>query len=141
MPARFGGDLVTKKFKARTRRSINPMLLMDYRCYVEGGELGTRYDPPLAQCLRSLAAMTPRQIQDKYDFPMLRNAQILRERAKGGSVGGRGGEGGGAAGCAGGGGGGEEGFPPSSPFNPLPRLVSPRPSWPLLPHAQSLLPR
>ena len=44
--ARFGGNMVFKKIGAKLRRSINPTLLLDYRCYVPGGEVGTNYPPP-----------------------------------------------------------------------------------------------
>ncbi len=35
----------------------NPLLLLDYRCYVAGGAIGTAYPRPLKQCLARLASM------------------------------------------------------------------------------------
>ena len=38
------------------------------------------------QCMQRLSTSTPQAIMDKYDFPQLRNAAVLRSRAKGEST-------------------------------------------------------
>lgn len=80
--ARFGGNMVFKKPRAKMKRSINPMLLLDYRCYVPGGKIGLDYPPELTQCLKKITTMTPEDVMTHYDFPNLRNAQVLSQRAK-----------------------------------------------------------
>mmetsp|Transcript_3357 Transcript_3357/g.7341 ORF Transcript_3357/g.7341 Transcript_3357/m.7341 type:complete len:538 (+) Transcript_3357:145-1758(+) len=77
---RFGGDQVSKKHKARTRRSINPMLLLDYRCYAK--EIGTSYPAQMQQCLKKLSGMSAPEVMKAYDFPLQRNAEVLLARAK-----------------------------------------------------------
>ena len=54
-----------KRYKARLKRSLNPMVVLDYRCYTEGGTIGTNYPPELKQCLASLTKMTASEIQKK----------------------------------------------------------------------------
>ncbi len=64
---RFGGNMVTKRPKARVRKSINPLTLLDYRCWVEGGKIGTRYPEsvtkvgahPTCVCLKKDQALNP----------------------------------------------------------------------------------
>ena len=34
---------------AKPKRYINPMVLLDYRCYAPGGKIGTDYPPELTQ--------------------------------------------------------------------------------------------
>lgn len=46
---RFGGSLVGKRRGAKRRAGLNPMVLLDYRCYVPGGKIGTNYPPRLQQ--------------------------------------------------------------------------------------------
>ena len=46
---RFGGNLVSKKLNAKPKRSINPMVVLDYRCYSPGHKIGTNYPPELSQ--------------------------------------------------------------------------------------------
>jgi hypothetical protein len=80
---RFGGNIVGKQAGARARASANPMLLLDYRCYVEGGKIGTaHYHPALTQCLKDLSASTPDGIMARYGFPVKREAEMLYSRAK-----------------------------------------------------------
>lgn len=66
---------------AKLRRSLNPMAVLDYRCYVEGGRIGRNYDPQLRQCLTKLAGMTPKEIQLAYGFPYVASATVLQQRA------------------------------------------------------------
>lgn len=66
------------------RRYANPMILLDYRCHVPGGLIGTAYPPALKQCLQKLSSMNASEIQQSYGFPMLRNAETLLSRATGG---------------------------------------------------------
>jgi hypothetical protein len=70
-----------KEFKLKANK--NPMLLLDYRCYVEGGEVGTRYAPRLRECLANLSAMTPQEVKSHYGFPKINAGKILNKRAKG----------------------------------------------------------
>lgn len=59
----FGGNLVFKKLNAKMKRSINPMVLLDYRCHAPGGRIGTDYPPELdkvgtaAQGTQSIASV------------------------------------------------------------------------------------
>jgi hypothetical protein len=46
---RFGGTLVSKRLGAKPKRTLNPMIVLDYRCYVDSGKIGTNYPPSLAQ--------------------------------------------------------------------------------------------
>ncbi|MEW5319050.1 MAG: hypothetical protein WDW38_010226 [Sanguina aurantia] len=78
---RFGGDWVGKRRGGAPRRYANPMILLDYRCYVPNGLIGRAYPPALKQCLEKLSSMGAREIQDSYGFPMLRNAEVLLSRA------------------------------------------------------------
>jgi hypothetical protein len=74
---------VVFKKEFRLKFSKNPMLLLDYRCYVEGGEVGTNYPPQLRECLANLSAMTPQEIKGHYGFPKINAGKILSLRAKG----------------------------------------------------------
>jgi hypothetical protein len=58
-------------------------MLLDYRCHVEGGKIGTKYWPKLKQCLKNIAAMTPQQVYDTYGYPEMAIAEALNQRAKG----------------------------------------------------------
>jgi hypothetical protein len=64
--SRFGGNLVSKRLGAKKRRSLNPLIVLDYRCHVEGGKLGTNYPPVVTQCLRHLASFAPVDLRKKY---------------------------------------------------------------------------
>ncbi|GIL86258.1 hypothetical protein Vretifemale_14600 [Volvox reticuliferus] len=77
----WGGNVAFKIRHAQVRRSINPMVVLDYRCYVEGGRIGKNYDPKMRQCLTKLRDMTPKQIQLEYGFPYVSSAAILQQRA------------------------------------------------------------
>lgn len=78
---RVGGDVVSKRLKSKLKTTVNPMVLLDYRCYVEGGAIGINYPPKLKQCLIKLSNMTPQDIKDLYKFPKLVNAEVLFNRA------------------------------------------------------------
>ncbi len=65
---------------ARPKGYPNPQLMFDYRCHVEGGELGTRYPPQVSQCLRRLAGMDVLQVSDHYGFNA-KEAGMLKMRA------------------------------------------------------------
>ncbi|KAG2488696.1 hypothetical protein HYH03_012697 [Edaphochlamys debaryana] len=79
---RWGGSIVWKAKGAKRKRSVNPMVVMDYRCFVEGGKIGTNYPPQVKQCLTKLAGMTPQTILKEYGFPHLESAAVLHSRAK-----------------------------------------------------------
>ncbi|GFR47810.1 hypothetical protein Agub_g9587 [Astrephomene gubernaculifera] len=81
MILRWGGNVVSKVRGAKMRRSVNPMVVLDYRCYVEGGKIGTNYDPQLRQCLTKLSKMTPKEVQLEYGFPYSSSAAVLQQRA------------------------------------------------------------
>ena len=49
MILRFGANLVFKPHKGKPKMSVNPTVLLDYRCYAPGGEIGTDYPPELTQ--------------------------------------------------------------------------------------------
>ncbi len=76
--------MVFKMQHAKPRRSTNPMVVLDYRCYVEDGQIGTNYDPTLRQCLTKLSKMTAEQVQKEYGFPYKSSAAVLQQRAAGG---------------------------------------------------------
>jgi hypothetical protein len=47
----------------------DPLLLLDYRCYMGEGaggkrhdEMGVNYPPPVKQCLQKISSMTPQQV-------------------------------------------------------------------------------
>lgn len=58
-------------------------LLLDYRCYVEGGKLGTSYPQPIKQCMTRMTQMTVPELQQHYQLPDNYTANLLQERAKG----------------------------------------------------------
>ena len=71
-----------------TTRLLPPplQLLLDYRCYVEGGRIGTKYPfPKIEACLKRIAGMKVSQVQKHYGFAEEHPAINLRARAKGGS--------------------------------------------------------
>eukprot|EP00798_Chlamydomonas_sp_ICE-L_P002984 gene2984-12992_t len=78
---RFGGEQVNKRYKARVKKNLNPMLLLVYRCYVDGGEIGINYPPELTKCLAKIASMSAQEVTQEYKFPMLRNGQALTPSA------------------------------------------------------------
>ena len=49
MILRFGANLVFKPHKGKPKHSVNPTVLLDYRCYAPGGKIGTDYPPELTQ--------------------------------------------------------------------------------------------
>lgn len=49
------------------------------RCLVP--ELGIRYPPMVARCLRAIANMTLEQVQERYLLPWKRDAEVLQMRA------------------------------------------------------------
>eukprot|EP00798_Chlamydomonas_sp_ICE-L_P023697 gene23697-9238_t len=76
----FGNLQVNKVPKADVnafREKVDPMVLLDYRCYVDGGEIGINYPPMLTKCLTKLASMSAEEVTQEYKFPMLRNGQAL----------------------------------------------------------------
>eukprot|EP00798_Chlamydomonas_sp_ICE-L_P026263 gene26263-17365_t len=82
---RFGNGQVHKEPKANVsafRGRLDPMVLLDYRCYVDGGEIGNNYPPRLNKCLTKLANMSAEEVTQEYKFPMLRNGQALVSRAR-----------------------------------------------------------
>ncbi len=80
---RWGGNAVFKRPKARVRKSTNPMVLFDYRCYAKDGRIGKDFDPTLRQCLAKLSKITAEQVQKEYGFPDLGQAEVLQQRASG----------------------------------------------------------
>ncbi|KAJ9513587.1 hypothetical protein QJQ45_006097 [Haematococcus lacustris] len=79
---RFGGSLVSKRPLAKRRKTVNPLVLLDYRCYVEGGELGTHLPGPVKQCMQHFVSMTAEALQLHYGFPEARIAQVLINRSR-----------------------------------------------------------
>ncbi|GFH21239.1 uncharacterized protein HaLaN_18500 [Haematococcus lacustris] len=60
----------------------NVPLLLDYRCYVPGGQLGTAWPTGVQRCLAKLAGMSAEQIMHEYGFPNLVTATALKNRTK-----------------------------------------------------------
>jgi hypothetical protein len=61
----------------------DPQLLLDYRCWVEGGEVGKNYPPKMKQCLARIAGMTHTEVEREYGMPNNKTAFNLWQRAKG----------------------------------------------------------
>ncbi|GFR41959.1 hypothetical protein Agub_g2756 [Astrephomene gubernaculifera] len=61
---------------------IDMRVIIDYRCYVPGGTLGTSYPPGLAACMRDLAAHKVPDIMARYGFTSRKPAEILKRRAR-----------------------------------------------------------
>lgn len=40
---------MSKRVGMKRRKSLNPLLLLDYRCYAPDGKIGTNYPPALTQ--------------------------------------------------------------------------------------------
>lgn len=68
---------------AKPRKSLNPLVLLDYRCYVDGGKIGVNYPPRVTQCLSKLSRMSPQQVVTEYGFPDEHAALMLQKRASG----------------------------------------------------------
>ena len=62
LPVKPGTELVLPK------GSADPQLLLDYRCYLPGGSetMGNSYDKDIAQCLKKITDMTPKQVQNVW---------------------------------------------------------------------------
>ncbi|PNW74176.1 hypothetical protein CHLRE_13g588350v5 [Chlamydomonas reinhardtii] len=77
LPVKPGTELVLPK------GSADPQLLLDYRCYLPGGSetMGNSYDKDIAQCLKKITDMTPKQVRAYFDFPDVRVATNLHTRA------------------------------------------------------------
>eukprot|EP00955_Chlamydomonas_euryale_P078200 363107-Chlamydomonas_euryale.AAC.3 len=60
----------------------NPLLLLDYRCHVDGGEIGRNFPPSLQQCMRDLAKMDAETITREYGYPAMRMADAIRNRSR-----------------------------------------------------------
>ncbi|KAI8464996.1 MAG: hypothetical protein J3K34DRAFT_380094 [Monoraphidium minutum] len=82
---RLGFKYVMKSPKTapdgRPSRGASPLQLLDYRCHVPGGALGTAYPPRVAACLKNISSMTKQQVKAHYGFPLLATAAALRRRA------------------------------------------------------------
>lgn len=78
---RFGGNLVSKRLMATKRRNLNPIILTDYRCWTQGGRLGTNYPPELEKCMRKMSAMSPVELKRKYGFTDTYIAEVLVTRS------------------------------------------------------------
>jgi len=59
----------------------NVPLLLDYRCYVDGGELGTNYPPKLNRCLRKIRSLGVEDLQLEYGLPDMTATLALRNRS------------------------------------------------------------
>jgi hypothetical protein len=68
--------------KDRDTGSANPMILLDYRCHVDGGKIGKNYWPKLTQCLKKLSGMTPDEVLQTYGYPEKEMAAAVNQRAK-----------------------------------------------------------
>jgi len=78
---RYGGNSVSKRLNAKRRRAVNPLVLLDYRCYAPKGKIGVAYPPQVTQCLRKLSALSPVEMRDKYGFTDTYIAEHLVTRA------------------------------------------------------------
>ncbi len=58
-------------------------MVLDYRCVVPGGELGTKLPPGVQQCLRSIAKAPLAELCQRYGFPGGLPAVVLKQRAVG----------------------------------------------------------
>ena len=56
-------------------------ILLDYRCYVDGGYIGKNYSPTLTAYLEKLEGMSAKEIQDYYLLSRPKFAEQLKERA------------------------------------------------------------
>jgi hypothetical protein len=63
---------------------VDPRILLDYRCYVQGGLLGNKFPAGLAKCLRSIADSDVSELCQRYGFPGGLPAVVLKQRATGG---------------------------------------------------------
>lgn len=62
---------------------MNPMLLLDYRCYTPGGRINSSYPAQTVKCLQKLSSSNVTAIQAEYGFPSEENANALQQRAAG----------------------------------------------------------
>ena len=61
----------------------NVPLLLDYRCYVQGGQLGKSWPPAVGQCLQRLSTKSAEAIMHEYGFPNMLTASALKNRTLG----------------------------------------------------------
>lgn len=50
-------------------RANKPLGLLDYRCLVPGGKMGTNYPANIQRCMREFADSTPEELRQKYLIP------------------------------------------------------------------------
>ncbi|KAL6763593.1 hypothetical protein V8C86DRAFT_2491886 [Haematococcus lacustris] len=62
-------------------KNPNPLVLLDYRCHVEGGAIGKRFFPKLEQCMRHIGSMQAAEIQALYGYPNIRMSDAIRNRS------------------------------------------------------------
>lgn len=54
----------------------NVQVMLDYRCHVEDGTLGTEYPPKMKECMTRLTQMSLTEIQQHYRFPDTKFGQV-----------------------------------------------------------------
>ncbi|KAJ9522716.1 hypothetical protein QJQ45_019883, partial [Haematococcus lacustris] len=62
-------------------KNPNPLVLLDYRCHVDGGAIGKRFFPKLEQCMRHIGSMQAAEIQALYGYPNIRMSDAIRNRS------------------------------------------------------------
>ncbi|MEW5298305.1 MAG: hypothetical protein WDW36_001445 [Sanguina aurantia] len=60
---------------------IDVRIILDYRCYVPNGILGTAYPTALTNCMLDISKRSEKEIQEKYALSELKPAKILKRRA------------------------------------------------------------
>ncbi|KXZ44687.1 hypothetical protein GPECTOR_63g16 [Gonium pectorale] len=61
---------------------IDIRVVMDYRCYVPGGRIGTDFPPGLRACMSALARHRVPEIMQRYGFSSRKPAEILKRRSR-----------------------------------------------------------
>ncbi|GIL79952.1 hypothetical protein Vretimale_12814 [Volvox reticuliferus] len=60
----------------------NVALLLDYRCYVPGGQMGKNLPPQVSQCVARISALNPDSVMQEFGLPAHHMAEALYNRSK-----------------------------------------------------------
>ncbi|KAG1655370.1 hypothetical protein FOA52_012097 [Chlamydomonas sp. UWO 241] len=80
----LGTEFVDREIEIAEAKTnpVDPLVLLDYRCWVDGGKIGKSYPPQVHQCLSSIASHSVADNQEHFGFPDPRPAWSLTMRAR-----------------------------------------------------------
>eukprot|EP00798_Chlamydomonas_sp_ICE-L_P018764 gene18764-25296_t len=63
-------------------KSTNPLQLLDYRCHVKDGKIGTDFQPKIQACLTKISGMSTEKVMSEYGYPHILLADAIRNRSR-----------------------------------------------------------